>query len=213
MTKDKKRETLITDVSGVILAGGENRRFGKNKALARICDQPLIERVVSVMSSIFEDLVLITNTPEVYSYLHIPLYKDEIEGCGPLGGILTGLIHMSCNYGFFAACDMPCLKQSFIRHMVYLKNGYDVVVPRIAENKIEPLHAIYAKACIPFIRKSIKAGSYRISCLFRTGSARYIDIDEICRFDPGLMSFINVNTEKELKSINQLLHEEQDIDA
>ncbi len=209
MINSQKKEPIINDVSGVILAGGKNRRFGKNKALAKICDQPLIERVAGVMSSIFEDLVLITNTPEVYSYLNIPLYKDEIEGCGPLGGILTGLTHMGCNYGFFAACDMPCLKQPFIRHMTYLKNGYDIVVPRISEDKIEPLHAIYAKTCIPFIRESIKGGCYRISRLIRMGYARYIDIDEICQFDPDLISFINVNTEKELNSINRILGEEQ----
>ena len=85
---DMNPKASLRDVTGVILAGGKSRRFGKNKALVEIDGIPLIGRVVSVMKSVFQHLVLITNTPDEYSYLKLPMYEDIIKGLGPLGGNL-----------------------------------------------------------------------------------------------------------------------------
>ena len=108
----------IDDVSGVILAGGKSSRYGKNKAFIKINGIPLIEKVITVMGSVFQELIIITNTPHKYSHLRLPVYKDLIEGLGPLGGIFTGLTAISKDAGFFVACDMPSLNRELLRHMV-----------------------------------------------------------------------------------------------
>ena len=70
---------LISKVTGVVLLGGRSRRFGSNKSFARVDGIPLIERVTGVMGSIFERVELITNTPELYAHLRLPMIEDQIK--------------------------------------------------------------------------------------------------------------------------------------
>jgi molybdopterin-guanine dinucleotide biosynthesis protein A len=188
----------FTDVIGVILAGGRSSRYGKNKALEKIGGIPLIERVVTTMQAIFRHLLLITNTPHEYAYLQLPMHKDLIKGLGPMGGVFTGLEVISEDAGFFVGCDMPCLSEKLIRHMVEIRNRFDVVVPRV-NGKIEALHALYRRRCAAAIRRKIDQGQYQIIRFFPELRVRYVDEDEIRRFDPRLKSFLNVNRPDELR--------------
>lgn len=188
---------LHTDVSGVVLAGGKSSRYGKNKSFVEVAGIPLIERTLRVMRSIFERVVLITNTPEEYAYLGLPMYTDLIRDLGPLGGIYTALKIMPTETGFVVASDMPSLNPALIRHMVALKEDVDVVVPRI-DWKLEALHALYRKKCIPEIEKLIHEGTYQVFRFFTNVRVRYVDKDEILKFDPLLMSFYNINRPEEL---------------
>lgn len=197
---DQRASFLFDDISGVILAGGKSSRYGKNKALEKIDGVPLIERVVSVMGSVFEHLIVITNTPDDYGYLNLPMYGDLVRALGPIGGIYTGLSVIPNNSGFFVACDMPLLNQGLIRHMAENRAEFDVVVPRI-KGMMETLHAIYGKGCVPAIKSLIASGEYQTVRIFKDLSVRYIDEDEIRIIDPGLRSFININRPQELRRL------------
>lgn len=188
---------LIKGVTGVILAGGKSSRFGSNKALAEFNGSPLIGRVADRLSSIFERLIIITNSPHEYSYLKLPIYEDLIKGLGPIGGIYTGLEAMVDETGFFVACDMPFINEKLIRHIVAIRNDFDAVVPKV-DWKIEPLHALYKKTCLPAINKLIESGSYQTIKSFTSFRVRYVTEAEIKKFDPELQSFMNVNRPDEL---------------
>lgn len=184
-------------ITGIILAGGKSGRYGKNKALVKMNGTRLIESVIRVMEPAFERLIIITNTPHEYAYLQLPMYEDLIKGLGPIGGILTGLEAILDESGFFVACDMPFLNGKLIRHMAEMREGFDVVIPKI-DWKIETLHAIYCKSCLPAIRELIDAHEYQIIKIFHKVSVRYVEEEEIRIFDPKLRSFINVNRPEEL---------------
>lgn len=194
-------DSLFDDISGVILAGGKSSRYGRNKALEKIDGVSLIERVVRVMGSVFEHLIIITNTPDEYAFLNIPMHGDVIRDLGPIGGIYTGLSVIHNTSGFFVACDMPLLNQDLIRHMTNKRAGFDVVVPRI-NGMIETLHAIYGKGCIPAIKKLIGSREYQMIRIFKQLSVCYVEEDEIRSFDPGLESFVNINRPQELRRLN-----------
>ena len=193
--------TVYKDVTGVILAGGKSSRYGTNKALAKINGIPLIENVIRVMRSLFQDLVLITNTPDEYAYLELPMYEDLIKGLGPIGGIYTALNSITNDAGFFVACDMPFLNPDLIRHLVGIRGDFDVVVPEIS-GKMETLHALYAGRCIPAVRKLIDVHEYQTIRIFPEVSVRYLKENEIRRFDPELRSFFNINRPEELGRLN-----------
>lgn len=182
----------IKDVTGVILAGGKSLRYGTNKALVKIDGIPLIERVINVMGSLFRHLILITNTPDEYSYLKLPMHEDLIKGLGPIGGIFTALMTIRNEAGFFVACDMPHLNRDLIHHMVEVQYDFDAVVPRTQEGT-EALHALYGKRCLPPIKRLIDSSQYQIFRFFPKVSVRYVDENEIRRFDPQLESFFNIN--------------------
>ena len=192
----------IKDVSGVVLAGGRSTRYGKNKALVKLHGIPLIERVLDVMRPIFRRVIIITNTPDEYSYLELPMYQDIIKGLGPLGGIITGL-RVIPDSGFFVACDMPFLNQGLIRHIVEIKADFDVVVPRISGN-LEALHALYRTGCQRKIEDLINSGIYQVFRFFNEVSVRYVDEDEVRIFDPDMRSFLNVNRPEGLDDFENL---------
>ena len=189
----------IKDVTGVILAGGKSLRYGRNKALVTIDGIPLIERAINVMRSLFTHLILITNTPDEYTHLKLPMHEDLIKGLGPLGGIFTALMTITNQAGFFVACDMPHLNRELIYHMVEVRYDFDAVVPRTQEGT-EALHALYGKRCLPSIKRLIDSSQYQIFRFFSKVSVRYVDENEIRRFDPQLESFFNINKPDAIKN-------------
>ncbi len=191
---------LFEDVSGVILAGGKSSRYGTNKALVKIDGISLIERVILVMGRLFQDLILITNTPDEYAHLELPMYQDLIKGLGPVGGIYTALSKISNEAGFFVACDMPLLSRELISHMVKVRGDSDVVVPRIS-GMMETMHTLYGKGCLSSIKRQIDSREYQIIRIFKDVNVQYIDEKEIRGFDPDLKSFMNINRPEELKNI------------
>lgn len=193
----------IKDVTGVILAGGKSLRYGRNKALVKIDGIPLIERVINVMKSLFRHLILITNTPDEYSYLKLPMHEDLIKGLGPLGGIFTALMTIRNEAGFFVACDMPYLNRELIHHMVEVRYDFDAVVPRI-HGDTEALHALYCKRCLPPIKRLIDSSQYQTLRFFPKVSVRYVDENEIRRFDPQLESFFNINKPDAIKNAGKI---------
>ncbi len=193
----------LKGITGIILAGGKSSRYGVNKAFIEINGVQLIERVITVMGSVFEHLILITNTPHEYTYLNLPMYEDLIKGLGPIGGILTGLKAISDESGFFVACDMPFINDDLIHYMVEVRDDYDAVVPRITW-KMETLHALYRKSCLTAIRELIESNEYQTIKFFNKVRVRYVDWDEIRAFDPKQRSFFNVNSPQELLDATNL---------
>ena len=202
-----QKKPFIRDVTGVILAGGKSSRFGINKALVEINGSRLIDRVTGLLSPIFKRIILITNSPQDYSYLRLPIYEDLIRGLGPIGGILTGLENIHDKAGFFIACDMPFVSEDLIRYMASVRGDFDAVVPKI-DWKMEPLHALYTKSCLPVIKELIASGVYQINKSFCKLSVRYVNEAEIKANDPQMRSFLNVNRPEELVDTLNRVREE-----
>ena len=199
--KDSKPPTSHSphgELTGVILAGGKSRRYGRNKALVQLDGMALIERVLTVMQSLFQQVVLITNTPEAYAYLNLPMHEDIIKDLGPLGGIYTALRSIHTEAAFVVACDMPFLNPDLIQHMVEIRERCDIVVPKI-DGFVEALHALYGKRCLPVIERLIQQKQYQIMRMFPHVSVRHVREAEIRRFDPDLKSFLNINKPQELR--------------
>ena len=197
-----KDEITPPHVTGIILAGGRSSRFGSNKALADFGGVTLIERVLETLRILFEKNIIITNSPDEYRFLGLPLHEDIIKGLGPLGGIYSALSAMTTPWGFVTACDMPFLKPDLILRMVSLRPDFDAVVPR-RDWKIEPLHSLYSSVCLEPVKKMIFSGSYQIIKLFESVKVRFMEAGEIEPFDPDFRSFININRSMEMPSFSE----------
>jgi molybdopterin-guanine dinucleotide biosynthesis protein A len=197
MKKPDGKSSLIKGVTGLILAGGKSSRFGQNKALVEVGGVRLIERVIRVMGSVFQQLIIITNTPDEYAYLKLPMIEDLIKGLGPLGGLYTGLESISTEAGFFVACDMPFLSEPLIRHILECRDEFDLILPKI-DWKIEALHGLYNRSCLPAIRELIDSQQYQVIRFFPKMRVKYIGEAEIREYDPELKTFFNINEPREL---------------
>ena len=186
------------DIVGVILAGGQSSRFGENKALAGVNGERLIERVVRTLDPLFDNFLIVTNEPSVFSFLDLPMVEDHIKGLGPLGGIHAALKTIREPYAFVVACDMPELNPRLIHLLVGLRRNYDVVVPRI-DGWLEALHAVYSKQCLPAVEALIASGNRQIFRFFPNVRVRYVDREEVAEADSVLRSFYNINTRDDLR--------------
>ena len=141
-------------MTGVILAGGENKRIGRKKALLEIGGGKIIDRSVGVYKKIFDEILIITNTMEDYAYLGLPMFKDINPGKGSMGGIYTGLVNAASERVFFSACDMPFIDPQVISRVIGEEN-YDIVVP-LYGGRLHPLMAVYTKSCLPVMEEAMK---------------------------------------------------------
>jgi molybdopterin-guanine dinucleotide biosynthesis protein A len=132
---------------------------------------------------------------------------DIYPGRGPLGGVYTGLAASTTVYNLVVACDMPFLNPDLLSYMVQVAPAFDLVVPRVGK-LMEPLHAVYSKNCRAPIENLLKQNELQVYKLFSLVKVRYVEAEEIDRFDPKHLSFFNINTEADLKKAKELLNGE-----
>lgn len=185
-------------MTGIILAGGESRRMGTDKALLDLNGRPMIEHVLAVFTGLFRKTIIVTNTPDRYRMYDAELTGDVLDIRGPLTGIYSGLLRSDDEFNFVAACDMPFMNPRLIAYMGGLAAGRDAVVPMFS-GFLEPLHAVYRKGILPIIERQVREEDRRIRGMFDHIQVRYVSEEEIVRFDPQKRSFRNLNTPKEYK--------------
>lgn len=194
----------IDDVTCIILAGGQSRRMGQDKAFIQIEGVRLLDYVYGKCQELFKEIIIVTNQPQQFVDYKTPVVADEIPGIGSIGGLYTGLKRASNDYSFCVACDMPFLKPELISYLIEKRLHSDVVIPRTRAG-LEPLHAVYSKRCIEPIRKSIEKGDLKITNFLSEVRVYYCEEEEIKKFDPALTFFMNVNNKKELFKIQKML--------
>lgn len=189
---------LITDITGVILAGGKSSRFGSNKALAILHGKPLIKHVADTVTSIFQDCLLVTNTPEQYGFLNMPMVGDRYRNMGPLAGIHTALTKITTPRAFIVACDMPCVSTELIRYLCAIdEQEYDVIIPWHEKGQ-EPLFGIYHKKAAVVIESYLKQRNCQIIKILEELLVRRIDEDELLAITGDFSCFKNINRPADL---------------
>ena len=198
-------------ISGIVLAGGKGLRLRRDKALEVVGGKSLLERVISTLNLFQGDIIIVTareqSLPCAINYPKLRIVADAYPGRGALGGIYTGLMASGSRHNIVVACDMPFLNHGLLNYMVQLAPDYDVVAPRLGR-MVEPLHAVYSRNCLKAIESLLRQNSLSITRLFTLVRARYVEAEEIDRFDPRHLSFFNINTEADLKRARKLLREE-----
>jgi molybdenum cofactor guanylyltransferase len=183
-------------MAGIVLAGGENRRMGRDKAFLMLAGVPMIERVMRALKAVCRDIIIVTNSPRLYKAYGVSVVTDAFNVRGPLTGIYSGLKKSADEYNFVVACDMPFLNPRLLAYMGSLAGGYDIVVPKVG-GMLEPLHAVYRKGLLPVIEAQITRYEQQIRVLFEKQRVRYVVDQEVDRFDPARTSFKNLNTPQE----------------
>ncbi len=184
-------------ITVAVLAGGRSKRMGTDKSFTLLQGRPLIEHVLERVEPLGAYTMLITNRPADYAGLSLPMFADVFPGKGSLGGLYTALTYSPTGHTLCVACDMPFLSPPLLQHLIDLRDGYDVIVPRI-DGFPEALHAVYSKACLEPMRTLIQQDRLKIIGFYHQVNVRYVEEEEIRQFDPELRSFINVNTPAEL---------------
>ncbi len=195
-------------VTSIVLAGGLSSRLGREKLAEVISGKSLIERAISSLSSLSREIFIVISQKQArsslsYTYPGAKTVVDLYPGKGSLIGIYTGLVHSSNFLNLVVACDMPFLNLNLLRYMVDISPGFDVVIPK-EDDQTEPLHAVYSKNCAGPMKNLIERADLKITGFLDSVKVRYVEKEELDRFDPQRLSFFNINTESDLKKARML---------
>jgi molybdopterin-guanine dinucleotide biosynthesis protein A len=194
------------EVTGVLLAGGKSRRMGEDKRYLVVGEQTLLQRGLSVLHSIFQEVLVVIAKDSDPLGADARVVRDQVPDCGSLGGLYTGLIQATTPWIFVVACDMPFLNHAVIAQFTNRRGAADIVMAKLA-GQLHPMHALYGKRCLPVVEQMIQSRRLKIQGMVSQSSLRvqYVTEADLHTLDPAGRSFYNVNTVAELEKARLLL--------
>ncbi|MFN8456993.1 MAG: molybdenum cofactor guanylyltransferase [Anaerolineae bacterium] len=194
-------------ISIAILAGGQSRRMGQDKAFLPVGGRPVIERVIAAVTPLTDDLFISANTPDKFAPYGLSVVPDVYPDKAALGGIYSVIGAARHGHVLVVACDLPFLNVALLQHLIDLASTADVIAPLIQPPQPETLHAVYSRNCLLPIQKRLLANQLRVIGFFEDVSVRYVGREEVAQFDPNFHSFINMNTPQDWQRVQELAQE------
>lgn len=199
----------------LILAGGENKRMPVIKGFLEIRGRRIIDSTVELLRDMFDRVIISSNTPELYSYLGVPIVRDVVKQKGPMIGILSALKTFKVPEIFVTACDMPFIKPALVRYIIAHERKvmsetrkWGAIIP-IFENRPQPLLGIYSGEIVHTMEQVLKEGIRKLRDFLGKIEVCYVPEHEVRSIDPEGRSFVNINTPedftKEIEKYNKLL--------
>lgn len=185
--------------TAIILAGGKSSRMGFDKQLLKINERSLMDRMIQKLSREFEEIIIVSNKPELYIGLSHKITKDILKDMGALGGIHAGLSHSSSRFAFVAACDMPNINMEYVRYLKDRLNDSNSLgcVTKFGD-WIEPFCSFYSVGLIKNIEKYLESGRRSVHGLIKDVKISYIEEKDARKFSPNWDMFLNLNTKEDL---------------
>lgn len=186
-------------VSAVILHGAWSRLGAARRAPLEAIAQRLLERVWSPLTTLSDDPLIVSAPAESYYLMGegMPIgariIPDRHPRLWPWGAAYAGLVAARYEHSLVVGIDMPLLNLPLLRYMILLSPDYDVVIPRVCGN-LEPLHAVYSRACARPLELALEGSEPGMDAILPGLRVRYIDDTEVDTFDPSHHSFWRVQS-------------------
>jgi molybdopterin-guanine dinucleotide biosynthesis protein A len=187
---------MIADCTGLILAGGNSRRMGRDKALLEFDGQTLLDRATDLLRSLFPQVLL--SVRQIRDGVRLPQVVDDPPGAGPLAGLCAGLAQSRTPWVFAAAVDMPFLSPDFIRELAARRGQGEAVVP-VVRGIPQPLAAYYAATALPAIRAALAGpGTHSLRSALERLNVAYVP-------ETRLHGFIDLDTPEDVMAAERLV--------
>jgi molybdopterin-guanine dinucleotide biosynthesis protein A len=195
------------DLEGAILAGGESRRMGRDKALLAIGDRTFLEAIRDALHPLVGRVRVVGREPAPGPALG-NAQPDLRPGLGPLSGIHTALATAEAGRVVVVACDLPLVTTPFLRGLVQeLSPELDAVVPCPGGEPV-PVCAVYRTACLGRIEERLDRGDLVARDFARSLKARFLDDLDLARLDPSGRCLLNLNTPLDHENLRRILEAE-----
>jgi molybdenum cofactor guanylyltransferase len=192
--------------AGIVLAGGQSRRMGTDKALL---PQPgtehetFVEHLTGTLKPLCSEVVLVVRDAfqaTLYSELaDARIVTDRVPGVGPLMGLYSGLSAVQTPRALVTAVDMPFVQRDILAFLFAQASDEVALVPMV-DNMPQVLLAVYPRSVLPLLEALLHAGRRDLRALLEVAPVRYIEEAQLRAIEPTLRSFVNVNTPGEWKS-------------
>ncbi|WP_024793318.1 molybdenum cofactor guanylyltransferase [Tomitella biformata] len=181
--------TAVTDVCGIVLAGGRSTRMGVDKATLPWGESTMLETVVAMLRVVLPHVIVVAAPGQQLPAVAAGIVRDPVPDQGPLRGLATGLAAARAagfEWAFAAATDTPLLTAAAIRQLLAERADVDAVIGT-AEGRDEPLVALYRARLASPAADLLAAGQRRLQDLIAGRTVRRVALaDSVAAF--------NVNT-------------------
>jgi molybdenum cofactor guanylyltransferase len=156
----------VEAVQGVLLAGGRSSRMGTDKASLPLGETTLAESLSGQLNQYCDNLLISIARNKQSPIENVRVVVDKIDGMGPLAGIYSSLTESYSRVSLIVACDIPYIHPMLVRKMFMYCKEYDIVVPSFKADTVEPMMAVYTKACLGAIEFLLDRETLRVKDLF-----------------------------------------------
>ena len=197
-----------TEITAFILSGGKSSRIGIDKAFLSIEGKPLVQRLVELLDSVFSEVVISTNEPDLYNFTGKKIVQDIYSGRGPLAGIYSALKYTDTKRNFIVSCDLPLISTELINYIINYKSEKDIILP-MADERIQQLCGIYSKNILNEVEELLIESSKNNSKL--KGSiyelmdkvpTEIVEVDKLVFYHSNL--FLNINTPEDYDHLKRI---------
>jgi molybdopterin-guanine dinucleotide biosynthesis protein A len=191
-------------VAAAVIAGGAATRMGGvAKAGLVVAGRTIGARLLEVLRSAFPRVLVVANDPGPWAELGVEIVPDVPlhRGAGPLAGVHAALVATKDHAGVVCvAGDMPFVAPPLLALLRDHAPEADAVVPRVA-GRPEPLLARWGRGCLPVVEARLAAGERAVHATLAAVRTAWLDDEALAAVDPGLRSFVNVNTPEDVRRL------------
>ena len=150
------------NISAVLLAGGESRRMGKDKATLLFRGKPLWQIQLELLRKLEPAEVCVSaRTDPVWRPVGVQFVADDPPSCGPLSGLAAALARMHTKHLLALAIDMPVMTEKYLRFLCGQIEPERGVLPKI-DNRTEPLAAIYPQKALANVQSALSGKDFSL---------------------------------------------------
>jgi molybdopterin-guanine dinucleotide biosynthesis protein A len=150
-------------LTGAVLAGGQSRRMGRDKAALLVAGEPLWcrqARILREAGAVTVGLVRRTGQPDLWLPADIHLWHDTVPGAGPLAGVQAALAGGATGFVAVLATDMPKIDADWFRQLARHCVAGAGALARHEDGTYEPLAAIYPRSALAIAVRRLRAGQF-----------------------------------------------------
>jgi molybdopterin-guanine dinucleotide biosynthesis protein A len=199
LQKEERRIQRIaeTGLSAVLLAGGESRRMGRDKATLSYRGKPLWQIQLELLRQLTpQEIFISARSDPDWRPADIQFVADDPPSRGPLSGLAASLDRISTSHLLALAIDMPWMSGKYLEFLCAQIEPGRGVVPKIGD-RAEPLAAIYPRGAALHISSALTGSDCSLQSLIRhlvtAGKLQEISVEEREK-----KLFLNLNSSSEL---------------
>lgn len=157
----------LAETTGLILAGGQSRRYGSDKALAEAGGVPFVRLAYDALAA-HAATVLVATGPTARAYpVPARVVLDAVSDGGPLAGLAAGLAAARTPWLLAVAVDLPALTVGALAPLLAADaTGADVVVALDGDGRRQPVCALWRVATVrPVAEAHLASGNLALFAL------------------------------------------------
>jgi molybdopterin-guanine dinucleotide biosynthesis protein A len=183
-------------IVGFVVAGGQSRRMGRDKALLPWDGGTLLDHAITRLRAVCGEVRILSGGEARYGDRGLPVDVDGVADGGPLAGLAIALSVAAPRAVLLLGVDMPFVTVALLACVRDARAGWDAAVPVLAQGA-EPLCAAYGPTCSVAVQEALGSGQRKMTSFWPRVGVRTLGEEDLAQFGPTVRLFQNLNDPSE----------------